>query len=359
MKKEVIEYYASLLFLVALSVVAALALIKYVLPAFLPFIIAFAVASATRKPAGHLSEKTKIPEKALRLLLSLLLTLLLFALLGVLIWQAGTSLFKLLASASEEGGFLSEILSIFDENLPIFEGLPDGLYDRIGEAFSAMISSALSAVASFLSSLVSTVPKIVLFITVTLIALVYFSLDLDRISDAAKNILPSGVKSKLTSLKDNILSLVGKYLRSYLTIMLITFAVMTVGLFILRVKNLFVIAMIIAALDILPVIGVGTVLIPWSIISFFSGDLFLGVGLIVLFLVNSVIRQLAEPKIVGKNLDLHPILTLIFIYVGYALFGVWGIILLPIAGVIVGVYLKKNTAAEVVKPAGTEAHRGE
>ena len=356
MKKERIEYYAALLVFTVLSVLCALVIINKVIPVLLPFIIAFAVATGMRRPARFLSGKLRIPEGVVRLVLSLIATLLIFCLAGVLIWQVATSIFKLLTDISEDEAFLSRVLSIFDQDLPIFEGLPDGLYDKIGEAFGSIISSALSAVASFLSSVVSTVPKILLFITVTVIALVYFSLDLDRVGAWLCGILPEKIQNRITDIKENVLSLVWKYLKSYILIMLITFTVMLAGLFILRIKNAPLLAIVISLLDILPVIGVGTVLIPWSIFSFFSGNATLGVGLIVLFLVNAVIRQLSEPKILGKNLNLHPLLTLIFIYVGYALFGVVGIVLLPIIGVVLGVYLKKNSPSQVAKRSTTDAN---
>lgn len=347
MKNTRLEYYTTLLLFTVLAVICGFVLINRVIPVLLPFAIALGVAAAMRRPAHHLSMKLRIPERVLRLILSLFVTLVAFTLLGVLIWQAATSLFRILTDISEDGAFLSRVFSIFNQDLPIFDNLPDGLYDKIGEAFGSMISGALGAVASFLSSAVATVPKILLFITVTVIALVYFSLDLDRVSGRMQGFLPEKIRSRITDVKNNVLSLVWKYIKSYFYIMLITFAVMTAGLFVLRVDNLLLVSLVISLLDILPVIGVGTVLIPWSIFAFFTGDVFLGVGLIILFLVNSVIRQLSEPKILGKNLNLHPLLTLIFIYVGYALFGVVGIILLPIIGVVVGVYLKKNTSAEV------------
>lgn len=359
MRSSKLEYLTTLLLFAVLGVVCAYVFINRVVPVLLPFVIAFATAAAMRRPARFLSSKLRLPERVLRLILSLFATILIFALIGVLIWQGALSLFKILTDISEDEAFISRILSIFNRDLPIFERLPDSLYDQIGEAFGSMISSALSAVASFLSSAAATVPRVLLFITVTVIALVYFSLDLDRVSAWLLAILPEKFKCRIADIKENVLSLVWKYIKSYFLIMLITFAVMTAGLFILRVKNTLLLAIVISFLDILPVIGVGTVLIPWSIFAFFTGDVPLGVGLIVLFLVNAVIRQLSEPKILGKNLNLHPLLTLAFIYVGYALFGVVGIILLPVIGVAVGVYLKKNTAAEVAKDAFTKGDGAE
>jgi predicted PurR-regulated permease PerM len=115
----------------------------------------------------------------------------------------------------------------------------------------------------------------------------------------------------------------------------------------LGVEGSATLAFFVAILDILPVIGVGTVLIPWSIIAFLMSDTSLGIGLIVLFLVNAVIRQLIEPKILGKSLDLHPLLTLMLIYVGFSLFGIWGLILLPLLAVSILFGLKNKGSAKI------------
>jgi predicted PurR-regulated permease PerM len=92
---------------------------------------------------------------------------------------------------------------------------------------------------------------------------------------------------------------------------------------------------------------VGTVLVPWSILSFATGDKLLGIGLLVIFIVNTLIRQLAEPHIIGKNLNLPPIITLVSIYVGYSLFGIVGVVVFPLISVGILAALNRNNAAEV------------
>ena len=100
-------------------------------------------------------------------------------------------------------------------------------------------------------------------------------------------------------------------------------------------------------MDILPIIGVGTVIIPWAVIELAFGNANFAIGLLLLFVFNAVIRQLAEPKIIGKNLDLHPIATLILLYVGYSLFGLVGLVILPVIAVSIGVALKGNHSTEI------------
>ena len=96
-----------------------------------------------------------------------------------------------------------------------------------------------------------------------------------------------------------------------------------------------------ALLDALPLIGVGTLLVPWSIYQFIFGDVRVGVGLLVLFGVHEILRQITEPKIIGKSLGIHPVLSLILLYVGYSIFGFFGLLLIPIAAVVVNT-IKSN-----------------
>ena len=120
------------------------------------------------------------------------------------------------------------------------------------------------------------------------------------------------------------------YLRSYSLILLITFAEAFFGLTVLGVEYSFIIAAISAAVDILPVLGIGIVLIPWAIFSLVTRKLFLGIGLIILYVIIVVVRQFLEPKLVGETLGLHPLLTLAAFYLGYRLFGFPGILIAPI-----------------------------
>ena len=133
--------------------------------------------------------------------------------------------------------------------------------------------------------------------------------------------------------------------------MLITVLTLLVGFFIVGVEYAGLLALLIGALDVLPVIGVGTVLVPWSIVAFITSDISLGVGLAVIFLTNAIVRQLLEPKIVGKSLGIHPVLTLVLIYAGYSFFGVWGMIALPPIG---SVLLNKDNLSKIGKRTASE-----
>ena len=111
--------------------------------------------------------------------------------------------------------------------------------------------------------------------------------------------------------------------------MLITFSLLLIGFLVLGIKYALILSFICAIVDILPILGVGSVLIPFAIIEFAKGNLKLGIGLVVLYLIITVSRQIIEPKIIGAKIGIHPLLTLFSMYLGLSLFGVFGIILGP------------------------------
>jgi len=117
--------------------------------------------------------------------------------------------------------------------------------------------------------------------------------------------------------------------------MLLTFFELTIGLHILGIENALVIAFLIAIFDVLPVLGTGGIMLPWILISFLNNQVKTGVGLLILYLVITVIRNIIEPKIVGKQIGLHPLLMLMCMYLGARLFGFLGIFILPILILIV------------------------
>ena len=115
-----------------------------------------------------------------------------------------------------------------------------------------------------------------------------------------------------------------------LLITVIAFAELVAGLFLLGIKNAFAIAFIIAVLDILPVLGTGTVLIPWAVLAFASGRISTGVGVFALYLVITVVRNLIEPKLVGKQMGLSPVIMLPCMLIGLKFFGIIGLFVVPL-----------------------------
>ena len=137
-------------------------------------------------------------------------------------------------------------------------------------------------------------------------------------------------------------------MKAQIYLIMITFGELVIGFIVIRVKYAGIIAAITALIDSLPVFGVGTVLIPWSIVSLVIGKTALGAELAVLYVVISVVRNIMEPKIIGKQVGLHPLVTLLAMVVGVSLFGAAGVFALPI-GIAVAKQLDDNGVINIIK----------
>ena len=130
------------------------------------------------------------------------------------------------------------------------------------------------------------------------------------------------------------------YFKAQISLMLITFIALLVGLNILHVKFSVFIALGIALVDILPVVGSGIIMIPWSIISFISGDNEIGKGIAILYVILLVSRQFIEPYIMGKNIGVRPLYTFLATIMGSVLLGPVGILIGPLAAIVISSILK-------------------
>ena len=348
MNKEKIGLIRDICILSSIAVLFAALVGKYLIPALLPFIIAWGVAFVMRKPSDLIARKLKIKKKIIRPCLSVLIII---ALIGGAIFalvKLATEAWYLFSGLSENGK-IGEFIAYFTAPIErMFKkiGIDSELKSRITDAFLSAASDVISSAASVITSVISAIPGIVLFVFITVISVVYFSIDLENVNKRVHNLLPKRVDNAIIAFKRKFSKILLKYIRSYVLIMLITFCLMLLGLSVLGARYAVLMALIIAVLDLLPVIGIGIVLIPWGIYCLTAGsDLKLGVGLLVLWGVGSIVRQSVEPKIVGKELGMHPLLTLVLMYVGYSLFGFWGLILLPFLSVFISIIPPKSKSA--------------
>ncbi len=329
---------------ISISILAILALsyifLKYALGIFLPFAFSLLIVSLARPIINKMCSKRKIPKQfASILVISVLLFITIYLSVITISYaldQLGRITNGVLENLSQENNFLSnffEAIEGFKDKFPflnnILPGMDESLYtlvmDTIGSGFKDLSSKLTSLMARFISSL----PAFIITLVVILLSLFYFSKDYDLIAEKSLNLLPKKFSNKLPTIKREIVSVVTKYLKSYLILLLITFVQLFSGFLILGIDSSFLLAILIAFVDMLPVLGVGTVLIPWSIVELISGNTFVGVGLLVLYLIVYIIRQLAEPRILSSQMDVHPLVTLFAMYAGLKILGLGGMIIAP------------------------------
>ena len=330
---------------------------KYCFGVTAPFLLSFFFAVLLQKPLRHLDKKTK--NKLLTLWSLLLVLLCIIIILGpviTIIALIGREIGSFISYLTDQLSDLPAFLATLEkEILNLLQFLPDSVYttvsDTISDFFSRMINnfdlselgidmnsitSGLTTGVSGIFGVVRNIPSILIGIVIGIIAWIFFTKDYDYIVHFIKLQLPEGKKNILSEMKQIFSTTVLKMVRAYALIMFITFCELFLGLSILNWTGImhnnyiFMIAIAIAVFDILPVAGSGGILIPWSIISLVLGDYSKAIGLIVIYVVISVIRQYIEPKIVGSSLGVHPIVTLAGLYFGLKLFGFLGMFIVPI-----------------------------
>ncbi len=328
--------------------------IKYALGALTPFLISAAVAAIISPLADKISRKTRISRKAI----AIILVILVFSAVGFLIYLGISrlacelqSLISRLENDPEGIGrivdAISEKLGGFGERLGFLKGssLTDGektdidLYGTVVNGLKDTVASMTASISSAALGIVTKIPSFLLFLAALLISAFYFAVDRDKISNALSCVLPERWQKKLPYVKERIRSSLTGYLKAYLLIMLLTFTEMLIGLTLLRVNYAFLMAIIIAIVDILPILGTGTVIVPWAIFSFATSDARLGTGLLILYGLSLIIRQIAEPKIVGNSIGLHPLATLASIYLGIRFLGLAGIFIGPVTALLIKGFL--------------------
>ncbi len=347
--KERLDFFSKVTVCALGAIIFAYIFLKYIVTLLLPFLLAWGVAFAVRAPAGAISRALHIPVRVCRAVLSALLVISGLTLIFGLVWKLLSELWRVFSAWGKNGELMSYVENILNPRGSIARFLPSGTAGVISGALEGTVSKLASALADFAASFAAAIPSVLLFIIVSFIACIYFALDLERVNGFVKAKLPERLFAPLVRFKNGILGVGVKYARAYLAIMLLTFVLTLTGLLLLGVNYALLGAAVISVLDILPVIGIGTILIPWAVFEFAFGSRALGVGLLILFLIAEFVRQLAEPKIVGKNLGLHPIASLILLYGSYSLLGIGGILLIPSAVVIINALIGKNDASEVGK----------
>lgn len=356
------RHWASVTVTVAGAAVALFLLCRYLFVLVLPFLLALLLAFATRRLTLRFAARTGCPQKASAVIVTLfalvLLALFVFVLCNRLVLEAQNLLEFLAKDSADPEGRIAQVISFFKslwERFPFLSHLKRAelITELLGDPEAYLVGQLqefLSGVASGLAALAGGVlrrlPRVLFFLVITVISCFYFAVEYEAVARALTGLLPARVRGLWPVWRDRAAGAAKRYLRAYLLLFLLTLTELSVGFFLLRVGYPFLLALLTAFLDILPVLGVGIVLLPFALFSLVTGDVVRGIGLLVLYAVITVARQIAESHLVGKSLGLHPILMLVFFYVGLGLFGVVGVLLGPVLAMLVkALFEQKETKA--------------
>ena len=310
---------------------------------FMPFVIGWLIASVVSPVVVWLERRMNLIKKWG----SVLIIISVLGLVGLLIYLTVSTLAREIAILTQDIPDMYQDLesgmdTIGESLNGIFRMLPSGiragwrtmmnnLDQTMGEIIGRLSEPTVSAAGRFAMG----IPSALVAIIVTFISAYFFIADREEVLLWAKKIAPDALVTRMTMVVDNFKYAVGGYFKAQFKIMAVVYVLLAAGFLILRVHFAFLLALLIAFLDFLPFFGTGTALLPWVFYKFMMGEYRMVVGLLILYGVTQLVRQLIQPKLVGDSMGLNPLVTLALLYAGYKMGGVLAMIFAVPVGMIV------------------------
>lgn len=336
MQHKVLKYLAVLLY-GAGAVGAIWLMVRFLLPWAAPFILAYAVAALLELPMGYLLRHGWRRAPAAGLLTLTVVGLIIWAAVG-LTWRGITALTDFVKMAPELVGSVSQGLEQLQDKILIYiAAAPDGVaqymetaLESLGEGLYGLPVLLSQWALDLLARTAQASPDILLFAVTAGIGTYFISASYPKTTAFILAQLPEGFRGRLEGLGQDIKGSFGGFIRSQIILMLMTFFQLLVGFLLLGVKNPMAVAAITAFIDALPVFGTGIVLVPWAIYSLLLGSTSRGIGLLICWVVVNLVRSCTQAKLLGDQIGLDPLASLLAVYVGWQVWGVWGMLLFPI-----------------------------
>lgn len=321
---------------------------KFLLSYLFPFVIGVISAVILQKPARRISNRLNLDTGVCAAFLTAVTYISAIVLLIIIFRILWMHLPDFSRYITENPKGLKSILEAQRNGLEEkISRLPSGIAKALQNLSETSLSDVVSNVGEGISKVTTNIakrfPSFLISITVTFAASCYIAKDFERLTLFFKDILSAKTVGNIITVRDILFNRVFKLFAGYLLLALITFGELAVGLRILKIQHFLPIAAIIAAVDLLPILGTGTVLIPWAVICLISGNIRHGIGLSVLYVFITVIRNFTEPRIIGKKMGISPLLTLITMFFGLRIAGVAGMFIMPLTLITVIDFYKKQS----------------
>ncbi|MBH1940328.1 sporulation integral membrane protein YtvI [Mobilitalea sibirica] len=327
--------------LLILTVLFLIFILPKIIGFFIPFVIGWIVSMIANPLVKFLEKRVKLLRKHSSALIIIIVIAAivgtLYLLIAFLVKEISSltdDLPEIIDRISLQFEALSNRLSLASRSLPksIRTGIDD-MFKNMGDYLSKEVT--IDTAGTFAKN----IAEVFLMTIISILSAYFFIAKRDELIDGIKKIMPNSINNGWYIINDNFKTAVGGYFKAQFKIMLIITVIMFVGFEVLTVGYSFLLALGIAFLDFLPVFGTGAVLWPWAIIDMLTGNYMRAIGLIVIYLICQVIKQVLQPKMVGDSVGISPLATLFFMFTGYRFYGVLGMILgIPIGMVLVNLY---------------------
>lgn len=325
---------------------------------YMPFIIAFALYLLIEPAIRFCMKKLKLKRKTCSLLI---LTIVLAIIIGLLGWGIATVISEASNLLTNLNDYINIIYKFIQEKTSKFDfskiQLSPELNNILNNSTQNLLIHVSDIIKNFFNTLlekITSIPTMAFYIVITIMSLYFISTDKIYMIDQLEHHLPQTWVKKLNKHVHGIASSLGKYLKAQVILILISFFISLIGLYIysvigFNIKYPLLVALGIGFIDALPILGSGTVMIPWSIISACKGDIHLGIAILVLWVIMTIARQITEPKVVGGQIGIHPIFTIISMYTGVKFCGVIGLFVGPIILIILKNIFESTIDKGIVK----------
>lgn len=334
-------------------IVAAFLSIKFLIPFLMPFLIGFTIAFILKPLTKIISKKTHISHK----ICGAAVVILSYCLLTTSIWLVCIKVISTIQSftAENQGIFVNRIMptiknlsynfSAFCDNIaPNLGFKTEEVLEKIAGSIDKTIADTSKMLIIYAAKIGSAIPNFLINLTFAVTSSIYISTDYLKMAQTLDDITPKNLKKFIQTIKIYTTNTIIKYLKAYSLLTIISFISLSIGFLIIKIKNPIGIAALISICDLIPLLGSNIVVFPWIIILILLNNFSLAIKIGIIFAIVNIFRGFLEPKIIGTQIGLHPVITLITFYIGMKLFGFLGLILIPtIAQIGFTIYKQYNT----------------
>lgn len=313
---------------------------QYILPALMPFVLAFLVATLIQIPVKKIGGQSRSKQRIATIIFCCLFYMVFFLLViffGMKLLQGAWDMV-----VSAPAIYNDRILPVLGEAADRIENVAASVDAGLSQNIEKMFRDFTQNVGQYITDLsvkavkllsggAAKIPGAVVTLVVTVVATFFMALEFDSMTGFVKKCIPAEKEHVAGEAAHYVKNLIFIYLKAYSFLFLLTFLELLLGFLVLRIPYAPVLALAIAVFDILPVLGTGGILLPWAAVLCLMGNVPLAIGLLVLYIIITVIRNTLEPKIVGKQIGLPPLAALISMFVGLKVFGIVGMVAFPVA----------------------------
>ncbi|MDD3185824.1 MAG: AI-2E family transporter [Anaerostipes sp.] len=335
------------IFMELIVIIAGAFLLVFVLPRFLGFLWPFVAAAVITKIAhpliDFLERHLKLPKRFGSALLIIGVIAAVIALVYFLVINTGREVLSFARNLPQtKEVFLVQWQSVSERLSSVVSSLPVSVQNQLNNAVGS-VSQSVDKVASFAGNygvaqagtFAKNMTNGFIGTIVMFFASYVFIVDQDKFLKGYEKFVPKAIKDKIGIFYHNTLGVLGSYCLAQLKIMVIMIGILWIGFLIAGFKYRFILALLVSVVDIFPILGTGTVLIPWALFQLVTGEVRSAVILVAIYIVCLIVKQILQPKMMGDRMGISPLATIFLIYVGLKLGGLGGMLLALIVGIFV------------------------